>query len=128
MRANKPASAGAVLAASEMMRADGLLALAVVVLATLEESGQVGVGEDPDQPIGWQTPSVDPVHIGSGSWLGANAVVLPGTWLGNNNVVAAGAVVRGRFDDHVVLGGVPAKVLRHWTKEGGWQSGPKAEA
>jgi len=81
--------------------------------------------EDPDQPIGWQNPSVDPVHIGSGSWLGANAVVLPGTWLGENTVVAAGAVVRGRFDNHVVLGGVPAKVLRHWTKESGWQSGPR---
>jgi acetyltransferase-like isoleucine patch superfamily enzyme len=64
------------------------------------------------------------VRIGSGSWLGANVVILPGTVLGRNTVVAAGAVVRGEFPDHVVLGGVPAKVLRHYSEENGWQSGP----
>jgi acetyltransferase-like isoleucine patch superfamily enzyme len=82
--------------------------------------------ENPDEPIGWQTPSVAPVFIGSGSWLGANVVILPGTTLGENTVVAAGAVVRGSFDDHVVLGGVPAKVLRHWTTESGWQPGARS--
>ena len=60
--------------------------------------------ENPDEPIGWQTPSEAAVRIGSGSWLGANVVILPGTVLGRNTVVAAGAVVRGEFPDHVVLG------------------------
>ena len=79
---------------------------------------------DPDQPVGWQTPSEAAVSIGSGSWLGANAVILPGTVLGKNTVVAAGAVVRGTFPDHVVIGGVPAKVLRHLDPVKGWQAGP----
>ncbi len=79
--------------------------------------------EDPDQAIGWQRPTEAAVRIGSGSWLGANAVILPGTSLGRHTVVAAGAVVRGTFPDHVVLGGVPARVLRHYTPERGWQSG-----
>jgi acetyltransferase-like isoleucine patch superfamily enzyme len=79
--------------------------------------------EDPDQPVGWQPPTVAAVRIGSGSWLGANVVILPGTVLGRNTTVAAGAVVRGEFPDHVVLGGVPAKVLRHYSVERGWQSG-----
>jgi acetyltransferase-like isoleucine patch superfamily enzyme len=79
--------------------------------------------ENPDEPIGWQSPSAAAVRIGSGSWLGANVVILPGTVLGRNTTVAAGAVVRGEFPDHVVLGGVPAKVLRHYSAEGGWQSG-----
>ncbi len=83
--------------------------------------------EDPDQPIGWQRPTEAAVRIGSGSWLGANVVILPGTVLGENTVVAAGAVVRGVFPDHAVLGGVPAKVLRHYTRENGWQSGPPSE-
>jgi len=82
--------------------------------------------EDPVTPIGWQTPQEAAVRIGSGSWLGANAVILPGTVLGPHTVVAAGAVVRGEFPGHVVLGGVPAKVLRHYTPEGGWQPGPPA--
>ena len=80
--------------------------------------------KNPDEPVGWQTPSVATVRIGSGSWLGANVVILPGTVLGRNTTVAAGAVVRGEFPDHVVLGGVPAKVLRHYSAERGWQSGP----
>ncbi len=80
--------------------------------------------EDVDEPVGWQTPSEGTVKIGSGSWLGANVVILPGTTLGKNTTVAAGAVVRGTFPDHVVLGGVPAKVLRHYSPSEGWLAGP----
>ena len=78
---------------------------------------------DPDEPVGWQTPTEAAVVIGSGSWLGANVVILPGTRLGRNTTVAAGAVVRGVYPDHVVLGGVPAKVLRHYRAEVGWVAG-----
>jgi acetyltransferase-like isoleucine patch superfamily enzyme len=77
-----------------------------------------------DGPVGWQRPSEAAVKIGSGSWLGANVVILPGTTLGKNTTVAAGAVVRGTFPDHVVLGGVPAKVLRHYSPSEGWLAGP----
>ena len=80
--------------------------------------------EDPDTPIGWQTPVERAVSIGSGSWLGANVVILPGTTLGRNTTVAAGAVVRGTFPDRVVLGGVPARVLRHYDETRGWVAGP----
>ena len=79
--------------------------------------------EDPDQPIGWQTPVEAAVRIGAGSWLGANVVILPGTELGEHTTVAAGAVVRGRFPGHVVLGGVPARVLRHYDPARGWVAG-----
>ena len=79
--------------------------------------------EDPERAVGWQTPVEAAVRIGSGSWLGANVVILPGTMLGRNTVVAAGAVVRGTFPDHVVLGGVPAKVLRHYRVDDGWRAG-----
>jgi serine acetyltransferase len=77
-----------------------------------------------DEPVGWQQPTEAAVKIGSGSWLGANVVILPGTTLGKNTTVAAGAVVRGIFPDHVVLGGVPAKVLRHYSPTEGWVAGP----
>jgi acetyltransferase-like isoleucine patch superfamily enzyme len=76
---------------------------------------------DPEVPIGQQYPSEDPVEVGSGSWIGAGAVILPGTSLGRNTVVAAGAVVRGHFPDHAVLAGVPAKVVRHYVPGSGWQ-------
>lgn len=79
--------------------------------------------EDPSTPVGWQPTKEGAVHIGSGSWLGANVVILPGTRLGRNTVVAAGAVVRGEFPDHVVLGGVPARILRHLGPAGQWVEG-----
>ena len=82
--------------------------------------------EDPDTPVGWQRPVEAAVRIGSGSWLGANVVILPGTQLGRNTTVAAGAVVRGTFPDHVVLGGVPARILRHYSVKGGWREGAPA--
>lgn len=77
--------------------------------------------EDPDTPIGRQWPKNDPVRIGSGSWLGAGAIVLPGTTLGRNVVVAGGAVVRGTFGDHCVLAGVPARVIRRYEPGTGWR-------
>jgi acetyltransferase-like isoleucine patch superfamily enzyme len=78
--------------------------------------------EDIDAPIGWQVPTEAPVKIGSGSWLGANAIILPGTTLGENTVVAAGAVVRGAFPPHVVIGGVPARVLKQHHPDHGWRT------
>ena len=77
-----------------------------------------------DEPVGWQAPTEAAVKIGAGSWLGAHVVILPGTVLGRNTTVAAGAVVRGTFPDFVVLGGVPAKVLRHYVPGDGWRTGP----
>jgi acetyltransferase-like isoleucine patch superfamily enzyme len=79
---------------------------------------------DPDQPVGRQWPVEAAVRIGSGSWLGANVVVLPGTDIGRNVVVAAGAVVRGVVEDHCVVAGVPARVVRRWTPTEGWTDVP----
>jgi acetyltransferase-like isoleucine patch superfamily enzyme len=75
---------------------------------------------DPDTPIGRQWPKNDAVRIGDGCWLGVGATILPGTRLGRNVAVAAGAVVRGEFGDHCVLGGVPARVLRYYEPGRGW--------
>ena len=68
--------------------------------------------EDIAAPIGIQDPEDDPVVIGSGSWIGSGAVVLPGARLGENCVVAANSVVRGVFPSYSVVAGVPAKVVR----------------
>lgn len=72
-------------------------------------------------PIGRQWPENNPVVIGDGCWIGTGAIILPGTRLGRNVAVAGGAVVRGEFPDHSVIGGVPAKVLRSHDPEEGWQ-------
>jgi serine acetyltransferase len=76
--------------------------------------------ENPDEVVHVQWPSDDPVHIGTGSWLGTGVVILPGTRLGRNVVVGAGAVVRGTFPDHCVIAGVPARVVRRYVPGSGW--------
>ncbi|MER7500237.1 acyltransferase [Nonomuraea pusilla] len=80
------------------------------------------VYDDPETPIGRQWPRNSPVSIGSGSWLGTGAIILPGTSLGRQCVVAGGAVVRGSFPDHSVVAGVPARLVRRYTPEHGWHA------
>ncbi|MFF9401412.1 acyltransferase [Streptomyces sp. NPDC014646] len=77
--------------------------------------------DDPHEPIGRQWPRMEPVAIGPGCWIGTGSVILPGAALGRNVVVAAGAVVRGHVPDHAVVAGAPARVVRSWDPEKGWQ-------
>jgi len=53
------------------------------------------------------------IAIGEKCWIGMNAVLLPGVELGPGTTVAAGSVVTKSFPSgNLVIGGVPAKVLK----------------
>ena len=52
------------------------------------------------------------ITIGPHVWVGANAAILAGTEIGEGSVVALGAIVRGRFPNNCIIGGVPARILR----------------
>ena len=52
------------------------------------------------------------IKLGNNIWVGAKVTFLDGCVIGDNSVVAAGAVVNGIFPDDVVIGGIPAKVLK----------------
>lgn len=44
--------------------------------------------------------------------MGANTTILPGVTVGENSIVAAGAVVSKDFPDNVIVGGIPAKIIK----------------
>ncbi len=54
-----------------------------------------------------------PVLIKRNAWIGAAATILPGVTVGENSVVAAGAVVSKDVPPNTVVGGIPAKHIRH---------------
>lgn len=53
-----------------------------------------------------------PILIKKNAWIGAGATILPWVTIGENSVVAAGAVVSKDVPDNVVVGGIPAKIIK----------------
>lgn len=53
-----------------------------------------------------------PVLIGSDTWVGASAIILPGVTIGDYCVIAAGSVVNKDVPDYSVVAGVPAKIIK----------------
>jgi acetyltransferase-like isoleucine patch superfamily enzyme len=66
---------------------------------------------DPELPIGRQSAPERRVVIGAGSWIGTNAVILPGVCIGERVIVGAGSVVTTDVPDGAVAVGAPARVL-----------------
>lgn len=53
------------------------------------------------------------IVIGKNCWIGSKVTVLDGTNIGDGCVLAAGAVIKGDFPDHCVIGGCPAKIIKY---------------
>ncbi|XGV88948.1 MAG: sugar O-acetyltransferase [Limnothrix sp. BL-A-16] len=57
-----------------------------------------------------------PIAIGHNVWIGGGAIINPGVTIGDNVVIASGAVVTKDVPDGYIVGGVPAKIIRHCTE------------
>jgi acetyltransferase-like isoleucine patch superfamily enzyme len=70
---------------------------------------------DKSTAIKFQPVIGKPVHISDNVWLGANVTILAGVSLEPGTVVAAGAVVTKSFEErNIVIGGVPARILKRY--------------
>ena len=67
---------------------------------------------DPDKPFVEQGITAEGIVIEDDVWLGSGCIVTDGVRIGKGSVVAAGAVVTSDVPAHVVVAGVPAKVIR----------------
>ena len=52
------------------------------------------------------------VEIGENTWIGENAVILPGVVIGRNSVIGAGAVVTKSCDENSTIVGNPGRKIR----------------
>lgn len=82
---------------------DGTLIGHNVVLATLNHELN---------PKKRSTMHPAPIVIGKNVWIGSNATVVPGVTIGDGAVIAAGAVVTRDVPANVIVGGVPAKIIK----------------
>ena len=94
--------------------------------ATLLSAGIIEIEDDvligPDVRIATVNHDLDDRHhkfyfkkvtIKKNTWICMGAIICPGVTIGENSVVAAGAVVTKDVPDNVVVGGNPAKVIKH---------------
>jgi acetyltransferase-like isoleucine patch superfamily enzyme len=59
-----------------------------------------------------QVGVVGNVKIGKNSWIGNNVTILKIREIGENSIVATGSVVSGKFPPNVIIGGIPAKIIK----------------
>jgi acetyltransferase-like isoleucine patch superfamily enzyme len=59
-----------------------------------------------------QIGMIGTVEIGKNVWIGNNVTILKNTTIGDNTIIAAGAIVSGHFPANVIIGGVPAKIIK----------------
>lgn len=67
---------------------------------------------DTQIPIKYQGNITKPIRVCTGSWIGANSIILSGVTIGENSVVGAGSVVTKDIPPRTVYAGNPARKIR----------------
>jgi acetyltransferase-like isoleucine patch superfamily enzyme len=78
---------------------------------------------DIERPTGAQgICKIAGIKIGAETWIGQNAVILPGTTIGRHCVIGANAVVNCDVPDFSIAVGIPATVIRSYNPATGcWE-------
>ena len=57
------------------------------------------------------------IVIGSGCWIASGSIIVGGVKIGDNVIVAAGSVITKDIPSGVMVGGVPAKIIKKIEEE-----------
>lgn len=67
---------------------------------------------DKNCPTGEDSKHIEKdIVIGNNVWIGDNVFIREGVVIGNNCIVGANSVITKCFEDNVIIGGVPAKII-----------------
>jgi acetyltransferase-like isoleucine patch superfamily enzyme len=71
------------------------------------EEGKIGLYKN------WENVKHSKVVVKNKAWVGFDVIILKGVTIGEGSVVAAGSVVTKNVPDWTIVGGNPAKIIRH---------------
>ncbi len=54
-----------------------------------------------------------PIKVGNDVWIGTRVIIMDGVTIGDGAVIAAGAVVTKNVPPYAIVGGIPAKTIKH---------------
>lgn len=77
---------------------------------------------DPDSDPSERPLISSPVAIGNNVWVGDNVCILPGVNIGDGCVIGSGSVVTKSIPEHSVVVGVPARIIKRYSKGSGWKN------
>lgn len=66
-----------------------------------------------------------PVIIKKNAWIAINVTILPGVTIGEGAIVASGSVVTKDVPPNVLVGGIPAKIIKEFEMKDGFPIGLK---
>lgn len=93
---------------SKLIIGENCLLSSHINVRTGDSHSIIDISEGNNQRI---NPAKD-IMIGNHVWIGEGAKILKGVVLGEDVIVSTGAIVTSSFENNVLVGGVPAKVLK----------------